>query len=109
VAENAIQPPFKPNPFWWMRQVLFLALGCFFVFFGVHLLIAAYGLKDPFSFILTFFASSYIILISATLVIVFFYRMKKALISQNPIKKASPPDSLGNPEASNHPSRSRTP
>jgi len=37
---------------------------------------AAYRLDDPFSFILTFFASNFIILISATLIFVFIYRMK---------------------------------
>jgi len=51
-------------------------LGCFFLMFGIHILIAAYQLNDPFSFILTFFASNFIILISAALIFVFIYRMK---------------------------------
>ena len=48
----------------------------FFLLFGVLILIGDYQLKDPFSFILTFFASNLIILISAALVFVFIYRMK---------------------------------
>jgi uncharacterized membrane protein len=75
---------FNPSPYWWMRQVSLIAVGCFFVIFGVHLLIATYRLKDPFTFILTFFASNFIILISATLVIVFIFRIKKALSPRNP-------------------------
>lgn len=56
---------------WWVRQVLLILAGCFFLFFGIYLLIAAYHLKDPFSFIMTFFASNLIILISLVLLIGF--------------------------------------
>ena len=61
--------------FWWIRQVLLTLLACFFLVFGVQLLIAAYQLKDPFSFVMTFFSSNLIILISCTLLIGFIYRM----------------------------------
>lgn len=64
--------------FWWIRQVILVLVGCFFLIFGVHVLIAAYGLEDPFSFIMTFFASNLIILISATLVIGFIIRMVRS-------------------------------
>ncbi|MBW1902101.1 MAG: hypothetical protein JRJ20_10750 [Deltaproteobacteria bacterium] len=64
--------------FWWIRQVLLVLVGCFFLAFGVHVLIMAYQLKDPFNFIMTFFASNLIILISATLVLGFIIRMVKA-------------------------------
>jgi len=50
-------------------------MSCFFLLFGIHVLIAAYHLKDPYSFIMTFFASNFIILISATLLFGFIYRM----------------------------------
>ena len=66
------------NTFWWIRQVVLVMVGCFFLVFGVHVLIAAYQLKDPFNFIMTFFASNLIILISATLVAGFIIRMVKA-------------------------------
>ena len=62
--------------FRWIRHVILILLGCFFLLFGIHLLIAAYYLKDPFSFVLTFFASNLIILISIALLIGFIYRIK---------------------------------
>ncbi len=53
-------------------------VSLFFFLFGIHLLIAAYKLKDPAWFVMTFFASNFIILISATILIVFVYRMVKS-------------------------------
>jgi len=64
--------------FWWIRQVSLVLVGCFFLLFGIHVLIAAYQLKDPYSFIMTFFASNLIILISATLILGFVIRMIRA-------------------------------
>ena len=64
--------------FWWVRQVVLILIGVFFLVFGIQLLIAAYQLKDPFSFLMTFFASNFIILISGTLIIGFAYRMISA-------------------------------
>jgi hypothetical protein len=61
--------------FWWMRQFVLILLGSFFLYYGIELLISSYGLNDPFTFIMTFFASNFIILISAALVIGFAYRM----------------------------------
>jgi len=63
--------------FWWLRQVILVLAGCFFLTFGIHVLIAAYQLKDPYSFIMAFFASNFIILISATLILGFVLRMIK--------------------------------
>ena len=60
---------------WWLRQLFLTFLGCFFLLFGINILIAAYKLKDPFNFMMTFFASNLMILISATLIIGFVYRM----------------------------------
>ncbi len=53
---------------WWVRQSFLLAAGLFFLLFGVYILVCAYQLKDPFHFVMTFFASNLIILISAVLV-----------------------------------------
>lgn len=61
--------------FWWIRQLVLILLAAFFLFFGIQLLISSYGLKDPFTFLMTFFASNFIILISGTLIIAFAYRM----------------------------------
>ena len=64
--------------FWWGRQVFLVIAGCFFLFFGIVMLISAYELKNPYSFIMVFFASNLMILISATLVLGFILRMVKA-------------------------------
>lgn len=60
---------------WWLRQVGLALLACFFVFFGVQVLLAAYRLDDPLMFVMTFFASNFIILISAVMLIAFVFRM----------------------------------
>ena len=61
--------------FWWLRQIFLILLSAFFLLFGIDLLISAYSLKDPYTFIMTFFASNFIILISAALIVGFAYRM----------------------------------
>ena len=63
------------NFFWWIRQFVLTAVSAFFLYFGIRLLISAYKLDDPFTFFMTFFAANFIILISATLIICFAYRM----------------------------------
>jgi hypothetical protein len=63
------------NLFWWVRQIILISISAFFLYFGIRLLISAYELNDPFTFLMTFFASNFIILISGTLIIGFVYRM----------------------------------
>lgn len=60
---------------WWALQIVLILLGSFFLYYGIELLISAYGLNDPYTFIMTFFASNFIILISAALITGFVYRM----------------------------------
>ena len=60
---------------WWIRQIVLVLMGSFFLYYGIELLISSYKLDDPYSFIMTFFASNFIILISAALVFGFVYRM----------------------------------
>jgi len=60
---------------WWIRQLVLILLGSFFLYYGVKLLISSYDLNDPYTFLMTFFASNFIILISAALVVGFAYRM----------------------------------
>ncbi len=62
---------------WWIRNVGLTLGGIFFLLFGIQLLVAAYNLNNPSYFIMTFFASNLIILISAVLVLGFFLRMVK--------------------------------
>jgi hypothetical protein len=64
--------------FWWVRQVFLILAGCGFLGFGILMLISAYKLENPYSFIMAFFASNLMILISATLVLGFVLRMVKA-------------------------------
>ena len=60
---------------WWAFQLVLTAVSIFFAVFGIDLLIGAYSLEDPFSFIMTFFAASFMILISLTLMTSFIIRM----------------------------------
>lgn len=59
----------------WIKYGALVVLSGFFLVFGVHLLIASYRLNDPFSFLMTFFASNLIILISAVGVAGFLIRL----------------------------------
>ncbi len=52
-----------------------MLISVFFLIFGIDLIIGAYSLGDPFSFIMTFFAASFVILISLTLMISFMIKM----------------------------------
>ena len=87
--KGRLKPITMSEILWWIRQSILVLLGLLFLLFGIHLLIAAYKLKDPASFIMTFFASNFIILISAALLIGFVYRIVKAYgsIKGNDIEK----------------------
>ncbi len=61
--------------YWWPLQIVLTLLSLFFAFFGINLLMGAYQLQDPFSFIMTFFAACLMILISLTLAIGFIIKM----------------------------------
>jgi len=50
-------------------------IAIFFILFGINLLYMAYQIPDPFSFIMTFFASNLIILISAALLLGFVLKV----------------------------------
>jgi hypothetical protein len=65
----------KPGPRWWLFHVGLILISAFFLLFGIDLLVASYGLSDPFFFIMTFFSSNLIILISSTLLAGFCWRM----------------------------------
>jgi len=67
------------------RYIVLIVVACFFLFLGIQTLIFAYQLNDPFSFVLTFFASNLIILISAALAIGFVFRIAASF--RNPHQK----------------------
>ncbi|MCB2145715.1 MAG: hypothetical protein KQI81_04520 [Deltaproteobacteria bacterium] len=75
----------RPDRWWWFGQLLLTGIACFFVFFGISLLAASYRLGDPFSFIMTFFAASLIILISGVMVLGFVVRMRRVLLINRPM------------------------
>lgn len=77
-------PPASQGASFWIRHVLLIAASCFFLFFGIQVLVSAYQLDDPFAFILTFFASNFIILISGALMVGFIWKIKTVVTtSQN--------------------------
>ncbi len=62
----------RPGRLFFLLLLGRIALGIvelFFLAFGIYLLILSYHLTDPFSFIMTFFASNLVILISAVLLL----------------------------------------
>jgi hypothetical protein len=65
----------NPGLRWWLKQSLLTGIACFFVYFGISLLVGAYRLQNPFSFIMAFFGASLMILISAVMVMCFVVRM----------------------------------
>lgn len=68
---------------WWIWQFFLGGAGLFFMGFGFMVLSFAYQLNDPYSFIMTFFSASLIILISAVAVIGFVYRLLYGIPEKN--------------------------
>jgi hypothetical protein len=62
-----------------LGRIALAIVEVFFLIFGIYLLVLSYHLSDPLSFIMTFFASNLVILISAALLLglVFKFRKKK--------------------------------
>lgn len=72
-----------------IKITLLIIVSIFFVVLGIELLISAYRLTDPFSFILMFFASNLMILISAALCLGFVLRLKRSFGTAPPKKGVS--------------------
>lgn len=66
---------YRIDKIWLVKQIVLVILGGFYLYFGIHLLISSYQMNNPLTFMLTFFASNLIILISAALLFGFLYRM----------------------------------
>jgi TRAP-type C4-dicarboxylate transport system permease small subunit len=74
---------------WWFLQVIMIFISIFFTIFGIDLIIGAYSINNPFTFIMIFFSASLIILISLTLLLGFIIkivRMYKYLKKENSVK-----------------------
>ena len=61
--------------FWWSRFIFFSAVAVFFLEFGIEEMVRAYRVNHPSVFLASFFSSSFIILISGTLLVAFIWRM----------------------------------
>jgi hypothetical protein len=61
--------------FWWVWQLILMVVSGFFLVLGIDIFIHAYRLKNPYHFILSFFASNLIIMISLVILAGIIYRM----------------------------------
>lgn len=61
--------------FWWARFIFFSAVAVFFLEFGIEEMARAYRVNHPSVFLASFFSSSFIILISGSLLVAFIWRM----------------------------------
>jgi TRAP-type C4-dicarboxylate transport system permease small subunit len=64
---------------WWIIRIVVVAVCLFFIYFGINLLAGAYHLEVPQYFILTFFASNFIILFSLAILVGFCLQMYSRL------------------------------
>jgi hypothetical protein len=65
------------HSFFLLGRIALGVIELFFLLFGIYLLILSYHLTDPFSFIMTFFASNLVILISAALLLGLILKFRK--------------------------------
>lgn len=84
---------------WWLKQFALVLLASFYLYVGICLLISAYRLEEPFPFILTFFASNFVILISAALLFGFVFRIITALRTPRAADPAVDENEEGNRES----------
>ena len=75
------------STYWWIRQIILILIAGFYLVFGIQLLVSAYQLNDAPNFILTFYASNFMILISAALLVGFIYRL---VLTYRRLKKRPP-------------------
>jgi len=59
----------------YVRDILIGILSLFFLFWGITLLFSAYNLKNPLEFIMLFFSSNFIILISGAGILYAAFRL----------------------------------
>jgi heme/copper-type cytochrome/quinol oxidase subunit 2 len=76
--QEELEEQVQVSTYWWVRQIILVAIAGFYLVFGIQLLISAYQLNDPTSFIFTFYASNFMILFSGALLVGFIYRLVTA-------------------------------
>jgi hypothetical protein len=87
--KNEAQP--WAGTYWWIRQMILVVIAGFYLVFGIQLLVSAYRLGDPTSFIYTFYASNFIILFSGALLAGFVYRLVAAYRRARKSRSRPPP------------------
>ncbi len=60
-----------------VSDILIGILSSFFLFWGITLLLSAYSLKNPLEFIMLFFSSNFIILVSGAGILYAVFRLWK--------------------------------
>jgi hypothetical protein len=75
------------SSYWWIRQIILIGIAGFYLVLGIQLLVSAYQLNEPATFILTFYASNFMILFSGALLVGFIYRL---VVTYRRSKKAPP-------------------
>jgi hypothetical protein len=61
-----------------VKHILIGILSTFFLFWGITLLLSAYQLKNPLEFVMLFFASNFIVLISGCGILFSLFRLRKS-------------------------------
>jgi fucose 4-O-acetylase-like acetyltransferase len=92
---------------WWTVAAASAILSIFFLFVGISLCRAAYDLEHPYQFILTFFSSNLIILISLAILLGVVLRMIGRLRQDHSPAAVDTPRLT--PDSSNSGHRSRNP
>lgn len=69
----------------WIKYISLMICSLIFLLFGIYVLAVAYQLGDPFAFVLTFFASNLIILISAVMLLSFVLKLMRERRSGHPL------------------------
>ena len=73
----------KSHLFSWIKSILLGSASLFFLVMGIEILLSSYSLKHPTEFLLSFFASNLIILISAVGCIAAFLMIRKQMHPKN--------------------------
>lgn len=73
-----------------LKWIVLIGVSLFFIVFGVSVLIASYELTNPFEFIMTLFAASFIILISAALCAGFVIKLIRLYRPNQPTPPVAP-------------------
>ena len=60
---------------WWAKQVVIGGVSGFFLIIGIKVLIGSYSLDNPLEFIMYFFSSSMLILVSAAVLLYPIFRI----------------------------------